>query len=960
MAASKTLSVKALEEKVQGTPGSYAFARLADAYRKRGDIVSAITMCKEGIRRHPTYPTGRIILARCYLEQENLPEAITEFQNVCRIDRRNIIALKMLADIFVKQGNPEKAGDIYALCARLDPHNSSFTRLASEYQGSGARGIFTILGITPDQAVSPSPVRIQPETDSDFSKTPHLETLQPYSEPEEASPDFESLGIVPEAEIGSLQDSEFMIEETVDDIHEGSGMSVSGSDIGQRMSLLFGAEADDELQKDELEQTIALHRTQDGSITLGDSIAEPEVDFSSLEISESTGTSAFAADDISSRVEEMFSGQSNLDRAILMDEAAETHGVVDMFDSPSDLFAPSQPSTAQDEVFTSATNEYAQVIAHSEPSVPFEDSLIPQESFEEIGTTTTSLPQASMDILSSDDVTSQTRVYSLPVNQNVFASPSPESEDPLAAISGVDVTARIEELFSDNETFPTDTARAPALGVFVPETAEDMFAPIDTDTRGTDTSAISFDSLMPMPQDSRDASAQALHPPTEALQNDDLFVDRASPTSANETALAEDLFEEKEHIESDSVSDTAYASAQELLSGATIPLSGKDIQKIQREMGVGQDFQSNDVGADEISDVSLNTTASIAHDIVAQSDELSIDEVLQDEHVMFDTDTHAYHPVDSLDAHTDEMPTGDEIAHILDSVFSEESVDDPGVSHDMMSMPQPIVGEDTIHDNGITQEMDLGDILDTVTSAPESTVTPVAGDDIESRLSEMFPGDGISAELDATLIPDDDDADITAASAGFYNVAGEDAFDQDHDQGEITQAYQFSEDADATLAFGELSADDTITHELAHAHVDPMDMSHATEIKATNEVPENTYSIPDHVITPTLADIYFQQGQPLLALEIYKRILARDPDSTRIKARIQEIQRSMTDEDYPLGTQASSEQVFSDSDTQSFARPVFSEEDMPLLPRTRKKPQLPHDKPLKGVRIRKKPRPKVD
>jgi hypothetical protein len=46
------------------------------------------------------------------------------------------------------------------------------------------------------------------------------------------------------------------------------------------------------------------------------------------------------------------------------------------------------------------------------------------------------------------------------------------------------------------------------------------------------------------------------------------------------------------------------------------------------------------------------------------------------------------------------------------------------------------------------------------------------------------------------------------------------------------------------------------------------------------------------VITPTLADIYFQQGQIQLSLQIYDRLLEREPDNNKIAKRITEI-RSM-------------------------------------------------------------------
>ena len=52
-------------------------------------------------------------------------------------------------------------------------------------------------------------------------------------------------------------------------------------------------------------------------------------------------------------------------------------------------------------------------------------------------------------------------------------------------------------------------------------------------------------------------------------------------------------------------------------------------------------------------------------------------------------------------------------------------------------------------------------------------------------------------------------------------------------------------------------------------------------------------SIPDHVLTPTLADIYYQQGQHQLAAQIYQRLLERDPENDQLIARIREIQSAI-------------------------------------------------------------------
>ncbi|NLW31529.1 MAG: hypothetical protein GXY77_08755, partial [Fibrobacter sp.] len=52
---------------------------------------------------------------------------------------------------------------------------------------------------------------------------------------------------------------------------------------------------------------------------------------------------------------------------------------------------------------------------------------------------------------------------------------------------------------------------------------------------------------------------------------------------------------------------------------------------------------------------------------------------------------------------------------------------------------------------------------------------------------------------------------------------------------------------------------------------------------------DRSFSIPDHVLTPTLADIYFHQGQSELAIQLYQRLIERDPDNEKLKKRLEHI-----------------------------------------------------------------------
>ena len=59
------------------------------------------------------------------------------------------------------------------------------------------------------------------------------------------------------------------------------------------------------------------------------------------------------------------------------------------------------------------------------------------------------------------------------------------------------------------------------------------------------------------------------------------------------------------------------------------------------------------------------------------------------------------------------------------------------------------------------------------------------------------------------------------------------------------------------------------------------------------EIEDNSTDAIPHVATVTLAEIYFQQGLKEQALQIYRQLLARQPDNETVKVRVREIEASI-------------------------------------------------------------------
>jgi len=343
-------SMLELEETCKNNADCLLFGKLADEYRKAGDAQKAIDICNKGLERFPQYITGRIILGRCHLEQENSTAAISEFIRVCRLDRRNQVALKMLADTFVQQGDTEKGGDIFAYLSHIYPDNESLAHMASSTQASGKEDIFEILGTeaTPPKELQSAPSTLADSGNADVGgmEMPAAENntgaedllaASPVSQPKPVDTTGEPIDEVEVLE-PVVQEDEFEVIETVDDLAgtendddisnrmnmifdesartaepeadttpaQSKEPDISGVDISNRIDDLFGATQSPAESRPEGLDTQKVENIDEGDDTETEKkVAEPQSEQSGIDISDTEIT----GEDISSRLEELFGSE---------------------------------------------------------------------------------------------------------------------------------------------------------------------------------------------------------------------------------------------------------------------------------------------------------------------------------------------------------------------------------------------------------------------------------------------------------------------------------------------------------------------------------------------------------------------------------------------------------------------------------------------------------------------------
>lgn len=117
-----------LQKKLNENPRRY-FAMLADEYRKAGDPVAAIELCRTYLAQQPGHMSGHIVLGKALYETGDLAGARETFETALGLDPENLIALRYLGDVARQQGDPYGARGWYQRVLDADPRNDEVAAL---------------------------------------------------------------------------------------------------------------------------------------------------------------------------------------------------------------------------------------------------------------------------------------------------------------------------------------------------------------------------------------------------------------------------------------------------------------------------------------------------------------------------------------------------------------------------------------------------------------------------------------------------------------------------------------------------------------------------------------------------------------------------------------------------------------------------------------------------------------
>ena len=170
------------------------FARLANEYRKSGDLDVAIEICRAHVPLQPTYISGYIVLGQALFERGQPDEARSTFETALALDPENLIALRQLGDIARASGDLDAARSWYHKLLEVDPQNDEIAAQLDALDAPQQQSAGNVPVSVGAASAAPAPAEPAPVSWSDIH--PDSAIVTPLS-PQAMRPRF-TIGVIPE------------------------------------------------------------------------------------------------------------------------------------------------------------------------------------------------------------------------------------------------------------------------------------------------------------------------------------------------------------------------------------------------------------------------------------------------------------------------------------------------------------------------------------------------------------------------------------------------------------------------------------------------------------------------------------------------------------------------------------------------------------------------------------------
>ncbi len=115
-------------------PQSKLFAPLADALRESGDLPQAERVALEGLRRHPEYVGGVVILGRILIDKKEFTQALPHLEKALQLSSENILAYQLMAEVQLQLKKPAQALKAHKMVLFFNPLNEKSQRAVEKLE----------------------------------------------------------------------------------------------------------------------------------------------------------------------------------------------------------------------------------------------------------------------------------------------------------------------------------------------------------------------------------------------------------------------------------------------------------------------------------------------------------------------------------------------------------------------------------------------------------------------------------------------------------------------------------------------------------------------------------------------------------------------------------------------------------------------------------------------------------
>ena len=858
---------------------SRAFAWLADLEREAGNLDQALQRVDGGLTLYPNDVAAMLVRSKILFQKESYDACIEECEKVLVADPFNLAAQQIMGDAYDKLENIGERNVCYRRLHDMDPLNTFWK---DEYDVVvGAAAAAAMAGEISDTDFSMPDVGNM-DLSGEFTAEPAAESTEAapadefsLNEPQAAEADASAADVaepagddpfaalasmIPgndDADDSAMEDLSASLNSAMDSINNDSAAdkpleelsedeNISSSDVGSALSDMFGLE--DDLEPEEASAPAA-EASSDIPASIDDNAEANAASVFGAAAPEATEEAP--AEDKPQSIDDAFGDIFGEDE--LPEEKPQSVSI----DAPAEESAADEPAPEALATEEAPVEDKPQSIDDAFGDIFGEDEL-PEEK-----------PQASIDA---------------PAEESAAEEPAAEPAD-IAAEPAADFTADI----SDDLELPSEDG-----GLFEKSAAADMNLTADevaepaAETKADEPTTIdnAFDSIFgedELPEENpQSASIDA--PAEEAA------ADAAAEPAADFTA---DLSDDLEQPSEEGGLFEKSADADMNLTGDWTP-GGAPVEEAPAEEAAAEET------AEEIAPVAEEVAPATASDAGFSVDNafdslFGSDDDLPEEKPQAESETLAEAPaaeesvslaeqVDQAEAEL-EMPEvkpeesdlAKEMGGAFASMFGndDDDLDLPAAKTETASEPlsndQEATGAAIEESFGnISEESlskDLDNSFDSLFGKDEAADDSLALDESLSPATEAAPAEETFAAAPADA-PKDLDSLESEVSGAFKGL-----FDMDDDS--LTEEDKPSNKGVDFLMSGD--SDDEISAGLINNPDAPLD--------------RGAYDLDESLNTPTLAEIYFDQGKYGKALEIYKDLAQKEPDNEEIAKRKDEIEK---------------------------------------------------------------------